>query len=54
MLFVSGCGEKVISESKALDAITKRADAVVLRETDHPETIDTVGALLYTIDEVTR
>lgn len=41
-----------ISETEALRAINEKANAVKLSVTDHPETIQTVGELLYVIDQV--
>jgi len=43
-----------VSETEALIAIREKADNVKLSRTDHPETIQTVGELLYVIEEVGR
>ena len=47
-----GCVKIGSSETEALRAIQDKADAVVLSHNDTPQTIQSVGELLYVIDTV--
>jgi hypothetical protein len=52
ILFLTGCSTTGISEIESLNAINEKASLVKLSRTDHPETKQTVGELLYVIDKV--
>lgn len=51
-LLLIGCAKPGVSESEALRAINQKADNVKLSQEDTAETIQSVGELLYIIDEV--
>lgn len=48
-----GCVSPGNSETEALRAIEAKAEAVTLSHNDTPQTIQSVGELLYVIDTVT-
>jgi hypothetical protein len=52
ILFLTGCATTGISEIESLNAIKEKASLVKLSRTDNPQTIQTVGELLYIIDKV--
>jgi hypothetical protein len=51
-LFLSGCAITTVSEIEACHAILDKADNVQFSTTDHPDTIDSTGELLFVIEEV--
>jgi len=52
LLFLTGCTTITVSETEACFQISQKSDQVLLSRSDHPETIQSVGELLFMIEEV--
>jgi len=52
LTLLTGCGAMTVSETEVCWQITKEANEVSFSQQDTPETIQTVGELLYIVEAV--